>query len=225
MTEHTDRPLDEPTPSIKDRPVAGHGPAWRGERDEHSHQRAGGSTALTGTEDSLETGHAGGHVTEPFGTEEPMIVSAPPAEESGAVRAEPIDAGTAGEEPVALAGSGEPESGPATGNAAQAEPVVDGDRPTTADDFTIDRLLDPEAAERFRDRWRDVKAVFVDDPAGAVRQADALSGDAVDELTAALTRLRKNLDGHWDAGRETDTERLRVALRGYGSLIDRILTR
>lgn len=47
----------------------------------------------------------------------------------------------------------------------------------------------------------------------------------MDELIAALGRLRKDLDDHWDDGKETDTERLRVALRGYGSLIDRILTR
>jgi hypothetical protein len=103
--------------------------------------------------------------------------------------------------------------------------VAEGARPTAANEFTVDRLLEPEAAERFRDRWRDVKAVFVDDPADAVRQAGTLSCEAIDELTAALGRLRRELDGAWDEGRETDTERLRVALRGYGSLIDRILTR
>jgi hypothetical protein len=68
-----------------------------------------------------------------------------------------------------------------------------------------------------------VKGDFVDDPAGAVRQASALSGEAVDELVAALGRLRGRLDGHWGEGEEADTERLRVALRGYGSLIDRVL--
>lgn len=61
--------------------------------------------------------------------------------------------------------------------------------------------------------------------ADAVRQASALTGEAVDELTAVLGRLRQNLDGHWDEGEENDTERLRVALRGYGSLIEHILTR
>jgi hypothetical protein len=65
----------------------------------------------------------------------------------------------------------------------------------------------------------------VDDPADAVRQAGVLSGEAVDELTAALGRPREKLDGHTAEGEEADTERLRVALRGYGSLIERILTR
>lgn len=84
-------------------------------------------------------------------------------------------------------------------------------------------VLDQQVAERFRDRWQEVKAIFVDDPPGAVRQAGALSGEVVEELTAALGRLRKNLDGRWNDGEETDTENLRVALRGYGSLIERVL--
>jgi hypothetical protein len=273
MNEHNDRPLDEPHPSTKDRPVAGWpghdadhrnddtderrnetpadeeplvgevwnegsaaepagthaanaagpGSAWPGEKDEHGpDEPAGEPRHLPDVEDTERSdGH---HVGEPFGTEEPMIVSEPAAEKADAV-AEPLEAETTEAEPVVRAESGEPESEAATATAAEAEPVVDGARPTAADDFTIDRLFHPEAAERFRDRWRDVKAVFVDDPSDAVRQASALSGDAVDELTTVLARLRENLDGHWDEGRETDTERLRVALRGYGSLIDRILTR
>lgn len=58
-----------------------------------------------------------------------------------------------------------------------------------------------------------------------VRQASALSGEAVDELTATLGRIRQELDDRWAEGRESDTELLRAALRGYCSLIDRILTR
>ena len=89
----------------------------------------------------------------------------------------------------------------------------------------VENLLDAEAAERFRDRWREVKGAFVDDPSDAVQQASTLSREVVDELTAALARLSQDLDGRWDEGKESDTERLRVILRGYGSLIERILTR
>ncbi len=34
--------------------------------------------------------------------------------------------------------------------------------------------LDPTMANRYRDRWQEVQADFVDDPAGAVTEADAL---------------------------------------------------
>jgi hypothetical protein len=197
------------------------------------------------TEHGEDTGHD--HVSEPFGTEEPMIVSDSAAEGSDVADAERTDpegsdvlvaertdADPATESAVEPTGepTGEPvvitdAAAPAaeTETVPEAEPVVDGARPTAADELTVDDLFEPEAAERFRDRWRDVKAVFVDDPSDAVRQASALSGEAVDELTAALGRLRETLDGHWDEGKQTDTERLRVALRGYGSLIDRILAR
>jgi hypothetical protein len=170
------------------------------------------------------------HVAEPFGTEEPVTVNEPAAEESEGQTAEPsavadppetTDAATDPDvEPVAVA---EPIAAePAT----EPEPeATTGARPTEADDFNVEYLVQPEAAERLRNRWRDVKAVFVDDPADAVRQAGALSGEAVDELSAALGRLREELEGHTGEGAEADTERLRVTLRGYGSLIDRILTR
>jgi hypothetical protein len=132
---------------------------------------------------------------------------------------EPVDGTDTAEtvEPVVVA-----DAAGTTDDVADAEPAT-GARPTDADEFTVDQLIDDDAAGRFRDRWREVKGTFVDDPADAVRQASALSGEAVEELTAALGRLRENLDGHWGDGSEADTERLRVALRGYGSLIDRVL--
>jgi hypothetical protein len=200
--------------------------------DEHVHGgheqtgEAAGSRDLTDAERDDETGRD--RAGEPFGTEEPMIVS-----DSTAERSDATDAEHTGEEQAAesdVTPTGEPvvvtdAAAPATETVPEAEPVVDGARPTAADELTVDDLFEPEAAERFRDRWRDVKAVFVDDPSDAVRQASALSGEAVEELTAALGRMRETLDGHWDEGKQTDTERLRVALRGYGSLIERILAR
>ena len=165
-------------------------------------------------------------VSEPFGTEEPIIVTEPEPEHAEAehAEAEPVA------EPVAVAEPHEDAEPVAVepvqaGTEPEAEPVLEGARPTEGNDLTVENLLDAEAVARFHDRWREVKGAFVDDPSDAVRQASALSGEAVDELTAALARLRQNLDGHWDEGKETDTERLRVALRGYGSLIDHILTR
>ncbi|GAA4516019.1 hypothetical protein GCM10023191_086380 [Actinoallomurus oryzae] len=146
--------------------------------------------------------------TEPVAAEPRIGADAEPAAETAAGTAP-----TANTEPVTTGPWSEADAGPAG----------TGSRPADAGELTVDRLFDADAVRRFRERWRDVKGDFVDDPAGAVRQASALSGEAVDELVAALGRLRGRLDGHWGEGEEADTERLRVALRGYGSLIDRVL--
>lgn len=97
-------------------------------------------------------------------------------------------------------------------------------RPAEADDLTVEHLIDPDEADRFHGRWRDVKAGFVDDPSDALRQASALSEEVVLELTSALRRVRQSMDDAWQEGETSDTERMRVALRGYGSLLERILT-
>ncbi|NUR88472.1 MAG: hypothetical protein HOY71_30655 [Nonomuraea sp.] len=64
------------------------------------------------------------------------------------------------------------------------------------------------------ERWREVQAAFVDDPAQAVRQADDLVGEVVDDVT---TRLRES----WQDG---DTERMRVAMRDYRGVLESLLT-
>jgi hypothetical protein len=256
--EHTDeledQRTDDETPG-EDEPLVGE--VWN---DDTSTEQAAtdegeqgaGAADLTEKERAEDTETGRDHVGEPFGTEEPMIVTEPAADESAedtteaeqaeeapleeepAAAAETPEAETPETEPVAVVPVAVDEPGDTAGSTADdagtvtepgAEPVVDGARPTAADELSIDYLVDPEAAERFRNRWRDVKGTFVDDPADAVRQASALSAEAVEELTAALGRLRQNLDDHWSEGKEIDTERLRVALRGYGSFIDRLLTR
>jgi hypothetical protein len=102
-------------------------------------------------------------------------------------------------------------------------PATSGTRPAEAGDLTVEHLIDPDEADRFDGRWRDVKAVFVDDPSDALRQASALSEEVVAELTTALRRAQENMDEAWQEGETRDTERMRIALRGYGSLLDRVL--
>src|ERR1700741_684032 len=77
--------------------------------------------------------------------------------------------------------------------------------------------------ERFRARWRELQADFVDDPAKAVQGADEL----VDELTRALTEIfaehKRDLEQQWQGGGSGETEELRVALRRYRSFFDQLL--
>ncbi|GLY84988.1 hypothetical protein [Actinoallomurus iriomotensis] len=227
MNGYHERSLDDPRPPAEDRPVAGW-PAEETDQGEHRAADSGEEEPLVGEvwdkDASAEpAGTATGREGEPVASEETADATA--EDEAGRGRyGEPF--GT--EEPIIIADSTtEEETAGATGHAETAsegaEPTATGAAPTAADELTVDRLIDADAAERFRTRWREVKGDFVDDPADAVRQASALSRETVDELTAALGRLRERLDGHWGEGEESDTERLRVALRGYGSLIERVL--
>jgi hypothetical protein len=89
-------------------------------------------------------------------------------------------------------------------------------------------LFEPAHTEEFRRRWDAIKASFVDDPRDAVRRADELTDELVRELTAVVESRRRELAGRWRddvpaADDDSETERLRVALRSYRSMLDPIL--
>ncbi|MGB2570174.1 hypothetical protein ACPFP2_17210 [Micromonospora citrea] len=85
-------------------------------------------------------------------------------------------------------------------------------------------LFEAEAAQSFRDRWRDVQLRFVDDPRAAAGEAQSLVEEAIQALSAALSAQKRQLGGWQDAG-SADTEQLRVAVRQYRDFLDRVLGR
>ncbi|MET7970425.1 hypothetical protein [Micromonospora sp. NPDC005305] len=85
-------------------------------------------------------------------------------------------------------------------------------------------LFAAETAQDFRDRWRDVQLRFVDDPRAAVGEAQSLVEEAIEALSAALREQKTKL-GSWQESGSTDTEQLRVAVRGYRDFLDRVLGR
>jgi hypothetical protein len=85
-------------------------------------------------------------------------------------------------------------------------------------------LLAAEEAERFRQRWEDLQAGFVDQPRQMVEQADELVGDLIQQLTVGFSDKRSKLEAQWDKGDEVSTEELRVALTRYRSFFNRILS-
>lgn len=120
---------------------------------------------------------------------------------------------------------------PETGTPDRAGgPEVDGepraDRPATGtagqetDSGAV--LFGDEDVERFRTRWRELQADFVDDPQQAVRGADGLVGEVMSALNEIFARHKSELEGQWQGGGET--EQLRVALRRYRSFLDQLLT-
>ncbi|MCT2277570.1 hypothetical protein [Micromonospora chalcea] len=151
-----------------------------------------------------------------YGSAEPGLVDpdaepVPAADEDADRRHDRVDPGTA-----TAAAAGAAGAGTALGGA---------DRPTPgavpADAAT---LFAPEAAQGFRDRWRDVQLRFVDDPRAAVGEAESLVEEAIEALSTALREQRTRL-GAWQESGSTDTEQLRVAVRGYRDFLDRVLGR
>lgn len=81
------------------------------------------------------------------------------------------------------------------------------------------RMWSDDAVQALRGRWRQVQLRFVDDPAGAVRDAEALVTEATDQLAAIIAARRDELAVPGGA----DTERLRLAVRHYRVFLDRVL--
>jgi len=74
-------------------------------------------------------------------------------------------------------------------------------------------------AQGFQDRWREVQLRFVDSPKEATVEAAKLVDEAVDQLTASL-KSQKDQVAHDNSN---DTEQLRVELRGYREILNRVL--
>jgi hypothetical protein len=102
------------------------------------------------------------------------------------------------------------------------EPTV-GDEPVAASDQpAVTPLWSDGDGQRFRDRWREVQLRFVDDPRAATQEAEALVGEAIDGVSAALAAQRDRLAG-WRSADSDDTEELRTAVRRYREVLDRVL--
>lgn len=84
-------------------------------------------------------------------------------------------------------------------------------------------FLPDDRMTALRTRWEEIQTGFVDDPRGAVRDAHAMVGALVDELTQIFTRERTALEDQWSNNREPDTEALRVALQRYRGFFNRLL--
>ena len=84
-------------------------------------------------------------------------------------------------------------------------------------------LVPAERAEDYGSRWDALKGDFVDEPRRAVRQADELVGELLDELQRLFADQRRNLEQGFDHDRAS-TEDLRLALRRYRSFFDRLLS-
>jgi hypothetical protein len=84
-------------------------------------------------------------------------------------------------------------------------------------------LIEPERAESYNSRWKELKGEFVDDPRRAVRGANEVVGEMLDELEELVRRQRTDLEQGLDS-EQTTTEDLRQALIRHRSFFNRLLS-
>ncbi|WP_416971908.1 hypothetical protein [Streptomyces sp. 4F14] len=92
-------------------------------------------------------------------------------------------------------------------------------------------LIPRDECDKLETRMRHALAGFVDEPRGAVAEADQVLEELATRFTEAITRRRRTVRGAWQAGEAGeggtpeagDTEKLRLALRDYRELCERLL--
>jgi len=160
-------------------------------------------------------------------------------EDGGAVaaeRAEPVgDGDVVTDEPVEdRAASRESIGDPAAAAPAPADTTATrADSGTGTDTGTgtrRDSSTDGDAAplladsDAFQSRWEEIQVRFVDEPRGAVEDADALVATVMQRLAEGFAQERERLEAQWGRGEDISTEDLRVALQRYRSFFQRLLS-
>ncbi|MFJ4963226.1 hypothetical protein ACIP6P_12405 [Streptomyces sp. NPDC088729] len=85
-------------------------------------------------------------------------------------------------------------------------------------------LFSAEEREKYAARVHQAVAGFVEDPARAVREADATFDEVVSRLSTALADRGRHLRGDRDGERgRAETEDLRIALQHYRDLTERLV--
>ena len=68
-----------------------------------------------------------------------------------------------------------------------------------------------------------IQTRFVDEPRGAVEDADGLVATVMQHVAEGFADERERLEAQWGRGEDISTEDLRVALQRYRSFFQRLL--
>jgi hypothetical protein len=142
-------------------------------------------------------------------------VTEAPAGRSSADAVAPVPATGRGEETVEAPAERETR----TGTAATDTSVSEAPSESAADREAP--LLDD--SDGLHSRWEEIQVRFVDEPRGAVEDADALVATVMQRLADGFAQEREQLEAQWGRGEDISTEDLRVALQRYRSFFRRLL--
>ena len=118
--------------------------------------------------------------------------------------------------------AGEPATAdPGTTEPAAATATTTGTNGTSDVDDAAPLLPDGEG---FQSRWEEIQVRFVDEPRGAVEDADALVATVMQRLAEGFAQERERLEAQWGRGEDISTEDLRIALQRYRSFFQRLLS-
>ncbi|MFF8975997.1 hypothetical protein ACF08A_04110 [Streptomyces cellulosae] len=194
-----------------------------GRRTEPSPSRGGADSTVGFGETDAPRGSGTGSA----GTESPLVAAHPqPGERTSA--------GTSGT-PSGTSGTSDRTSVPGPDGTGAHTPGPHG-TPTEGDGHhgPDSRLLADDTCDRLSAQLRQAVAGFVDRPRDAVEEADLVLHEITERLSDALTERRRTLTRNWktpasgdpkkgDAATAADTEQLRLALRDYRELAERLL--
>ncbi|MFF3657208.1 hypothetical protein [Streptomyces olivochromogenes] len=110
--------------------------------------------------------------------------------------------------------------------AGQSGPTPAGQRGTGPQGDGDGALLSHDECDKYSLRMQHAVGGFVDGPRASVEEADHVLEELTTEFTDAMTRRRRNLRTTWQAAGESDTadtEKLRLALRDYREVTERLL--
>lgn len=113
---------------------------------------------------------------------------------------------------------------PAEGGRVVTESVQENNARMNADQNQLTSLFESNNAEKFRNRWLAIQSKFVDDPRDAVKQADSLVSDVIQDITNSFADRRGAMEKVWNGGGNTSTEDLRITLQRYRSFFERLLS-
>jgi hypothetical protein len=111
----------------------------------------------------------------------------------------------------------------ASGPADRGAPDAAGDGRTVAGPGPRASLLEDGELQNITMRWKDIQAEFVDEPAEAVQEADALVAELMQRLATMFATERAELETRLAGDNEVSTEDLRQGLRRYRSFFERLL--
>lgn len=130
----------------------------------------------------------------------------------------------ADEQAKAQSGTGVLHPDPRTSTGTTGERSMDGGSSSDGKNSgEATTLLPGDKAENFSQRWTDIQTTFVDEPKTAVRNADGLVSEVIQELSSRFAQERQGLEQQWSGGGDVSTEDLRMALRHYRDFFQRLL--